>query len=122
MARSMDLPRASPLRRSGRGIISLMAQSRPQLVQTLVGSGELLIDGHAVPVKYTVWIFQETLNVDGRSVPGLMSATGKFSDLKAADAVRAVGRSSQLILEDRKKSDVVLTDADGAFLVSGPIG
>jgi uncharacterized protein (UPF0276 family) len=99
-----------------------MAQSRPQLVQTLVGSGELLIDGHAVPVKYTVWIFQETLNVDGRSVPGLMSATGKFSDLKAADAVRAVGRSSQLILEDRKKSDVVLTDADGAFLVSGPIG
>jgi hypothetical protein len=100
-----------------------MAQSKPERIDELAGTGSLLIEGRATPVKYTVWIFQEMLEVGpGKTIPGLKSANGKFEDLKAIDAVRAVGRNGQLTLQDGRTCDVILTGTDGAFLVSGQIG
>lgn len=101
-----------------RGIISLMPQSGPKLVDTRSGAGELTIDGNVIPVKYVVRVFQETLE---GGVPGLKSANGQFSDLKQLDALKAMGRAQRLALGDGTHCDVILTDMHGAFLVSGPI-
>lgn len=101
-----------------------MAQSKPERIDTITGAGNLLIDGRVTPVKYTVWIFQEMLDVGAgkAAIPGLKSANGKFEDLRTIDAIRAVGRTGQLALQDGRRLDVILTGTDGTFLVSGQIG
>lgn len=97
-----------------------MEQSKLERLETLTGTGTLSVEGRTTPVLYTVSIFQEMLDGGaGKTVPGLKSANGKFDGLK--DAVKAVGRSSQLILQDGRKCDVILTGLDGTFLVSGQI-
>jgi len=99
-----------------------MPETRLDLIETLEGSGNLLIDGRPTPIRYVVKIFQEMLEADtGRQVPGLKSAVGQLLDLRAPDAAKAIGRTVQLVLHDGRKCDVILMAPSGAFQVSGPI-
>jgi hypothetical protein len=99
-----------------------MPQSRLDLVRTLEGVGSLLVDGRETPVRYIIKIFQEMLrDGTGREVPGLRSAAGQLLDLKPTDATRAIGHTAQLILQDGQRSEVIVTDATGAFQVSGSL-
>lgn len=105
-----------------RGIIALMPQSRVDLVKTLEGVGSLLVDGRETPVRYSIKIFQEMLRGGtGREVPGLRSAAGQLFDLKPTDTAKAIGRTVHLILQDGQRPEVIVTDATGAFQVSGAI-
>jgi len=100
-----------------------MPQSRLDLVRTLEGVGSLLVDGRETPVRYSIKIFQEMLrDGTGREVPGLRSAAGQLFDLRPTDTARAIGHTVQLTLQNGQRSEVILTDATGAFQVSGSIG
>jgi hypothetical protein len=99
-----------------------MSQSRLDLVKTLEGSGLVLIDGRETPIKYTIRIFQEMLDLGaGREVPGLQSAAGQLSELKPAEVAKLVGQKVRLSLDGEQKAEVIVTDLTGAFQVSGPI-
>jgi|ERR1051326_7561973 hypothetical protein len=99
-----------------------MPQSRLELVKTMEGSGRLIIEAHEAPVRYVIRVFREMLDAGaGEQVPGLITASGQLHDFRATDAVRAIGKTARLLLEDGMKCDVIVTDQAGAFQVSGPI-
>jgi hypothetical protein len=99
-----------------------MPQSRLDLIKTLEGKGSLLVDGRETPIRYTIRIFQEMLDLGaGREVPGLKSAAGQLSELKPADAAKLVGHTARLALDDGQMPEVIVTDLSGAFQVNDPL-
>ncbi len=99
-----------------------MPQSRLDLIKTLEGSGLVLIDGRETPIKYTIRIFQEMLDLgSGKEVPGLQSAAGQLTELKPTEAAKLVGQKVRLSLDGGQKAEVIVTDPTGAFQVSGSI-
>jgi hypothetical protein len=80
------------------------------------------VDGRATPVTYSIQVFQEVLDPGTTyEKPGLKSAAGQLSDLKPADAAKAIGHKLQLALENGQRSEVTVVNASGAFQVVGPL-
>ena len=86
-----------------------MPHSRLDLVKTLEGTGTVLIDGRETPIRYTIRIFQEILDLgSGKEVPGLKSAAGELRELKPTDTAKLLGQTVKLVLSDGQKPDVVV--------------